>query len=143
VLRTVVLRTPERRGGKPHRYVPGQVLIAQAYASFNPVEREIRRRLLWLIAGGDKSGCVSKGQPPLLADFQYASVGLPSLMYVDSPIDRVSVVSRGMLMKSEDEYFSEEGYQHQPEGKTSILTGFFYVSKLYRRKYCSEISQRR
>jgi len=38
-------------------------------------------------------------------------------------------------MKSEDEYFSEEGYQHQPEGKTSILTGFFYVSKLYRRTF--------
>lgn len=37
------------------------------------------------------------------------------------------------LIFSEDEYITDAGEEPMPEGRTSILTGFYYISKLFRR----------
>lgn len=37
-----------------------------------------------------------------------------------------------LTQDSDDEYITEEGYLDQPEGRTPILSGFYYISKLFR-----------
>jgi hypothetical protein len=38
------------------------------------------------------------------------------------------------LRRSDDEYITHTGYMDQPEGRTPILSGFYYISKLFRRQ---------
>ena len=40
-----------------------------------------------------------------------------------------------MTFLSDDEYITHTGYSDQPDGQTPILSGFYYISKLFRRKW--------
>jgi hypothetical protein len=53
----------------------------QTYATWNPVERELRRRVFWLIIGGNKSSAILMSQLPISPEFYTAEVQLPSLVY--------------------------------------------------------------
>ncbi len=37
-----------------------------------------------------------------------------------------------MLIHSDDGYLTEEAYLEQPDGQTPIISGFYYLSKLFR-----------
>lgn len=53
--------------------------VLQSYANYNPVEREIRRRVLWLCIGGDITSSVLGACSPVASESLYADVDLPGL----------------------------------------------------------------
>lgn len=61
-----------------------EIAHCQSYANYNPIDRELRRRIFWLMMGGDKSKAVLMGRCPIASDALYTNVALPSLMYVAS-----------------------------------------------------------
>lgn len=79
--------------------------------------------------GGDKSRAVLEGVSPIASETATATVKLPSLVCVSGPC-RLMVTAD----PSEDEYITHDGELPMPEGRTSILTGFYYISKLFRRE---------
>ena len=91
-----------------------------------------------MVVGGDKSVALLDNHAPFTCDMNYASVELPSLLYVR--VIQPALYS-GMWRKgfcdtdfSEDEWFNEETYfepSEEAKSKTSSLSGFYYVSKCY------------
>ncbi|EAL22187.1 hypothetical protein CNBC3250 [Cryptococcus deneoformans B-3501A] len=82
------------------------------YATLGNIERVLLRRMFWLMYGGDKTLAFTGAFPVLFHEDDCASVALPD------DID--------------DEYLTEEGYTKQPESYTSVLSGFRYISHLFR-----------
>lgn len=82
------------------------------YRDLDPIERELRKRIFWLQYGADKTMSAIDGAPAMWHEEDCGDVTLPS------PID--------------DEYITEEGYLDQPSDQTPIMSGFYYISKLFR-----------
>ncbi|OWZ79736.1 hypothetical protein C366_01792 [Cryptococcus neoformans Tu401-1] len=82
------------------------------YAELGNIEGVLLRRMFWLMYGGDKTLAFTGTFPVLFHEDDCASVALPE------DID--------------DEYLTEEGYTKQPESYTSVLSGFRYISHLFR-----------
>lgn len=83
-----------------------------SYKDLNPIEREMRKRVFWLLYGGDKTDAAVDNQPFVWHEVDCSDVTLPS------PLD--------------DEFVTEEGYLQPPEGHEPVLAGFYYISKLFR-----------
>lgn len=84
----------------------------QSYKDLNPIEREMRKRVFWLLYGGDKTDAAVDNQPVFWHEVDCSDVTLPS------PLD--------------DEFVTEECYLQPPEGHEPVLAGFYYISKLFR-----------
>ncbi|KJD99484.1 hypothetical protein I311_06945 [Cryptococcus gattii NT-10] len=82
------------------------------YAKLGNIEGILLRRMFWLMYGADKTLAFTGAFPAFFHEDDCASVALPE------DID--------------DEYLAEEGYIKQPESYTSVLSGFRYISHLYR-----------
>ncbi|KAE8537627.1 hypothetical protein D1P53_006336 [Cryptococcus gattii VGV] len=82
------------------------------YAKLGNIEGILLRRMFWLMYGADKTLAFTGAFPAFFHEDDCASVALPE------DID--------------DEYLTEEGYIKQPESYTSVLSGFRYISHLYR-----------
>lgn len=82
------------------------------YANLPPLERELRRRIYWIAYDGDRSYAAIEGNTTIFTEDECSTVNLP--------------------IEVDDEFISDEGVGQQPEGRVSIITGFNYISKLYR-----------
>jgi hypothetical protein len=51
---------------------------SQSYQNLNPVERELRKRIFWLMYGGDKTIAAIDGAPVMFHETDCADVTLPS-----------------------------------------------------------------
>lgn len=65
------------RGGGEWPY-GGRCLTRQSYKDLNPIEREIRKRVFWLLYGGDKTDAAVDNQPVFLHEVDCSDVTLPS-----------------------------------------------------------------
>ncbi|KAK6905602.1 hypothetical protein I203_106432 [Kwoniella mangroviensis CBS 8507] len=84
----------------------------KTYALLNPLNRVFLRRAFWLLYGADVSIASLEAIPVFFHEDDCADVAFPEEL--------------------DDEYISEQGYLPQPEGHTSILCGFNYISRLHR-----------
>ncbi|ADV21200.1 hypothetical protein CNC03930 [Cryptococcus gattii WM276] len=84
----------------------------RTYAKLGNIERVLLRRMFWLMYGADKTLAFTGAFPAFFHEDDCASVALPE------DID--------------DEYLTKEGYIKQPESYTSVLSGFRYISDLFR-----------
>ncbi|RSH90255.1 hypothetical protein EHS25_001589 [Saitozyma podzolica] len=84
----------------------------KSYDTLDPIERELRRRVFWLQYGGDKTDATVSGYPVHWHEADCAGVALPSLI--------------------DDDFITEQGYLEQPADVTPKVSGFFYISKLFR-----------
>ncbi|WVN85850.1 uncharacterized protein L203_101002 [Cryptococcus depauperatus CBS 7841] len=82
------------------------------HVEIDPVERTLRKRIFWLMYGVDKTFAAVDGTPVYFHEDDYANVTLPDDI--------------------EDEFLSQEGAVMQPDGYTSVLCGFRYISQLHR-----------
>ncbi|KAJ9116939.1 hypothetical protein QFC22_004597 [Naganishia vaughanmartiniae] len=78
--------------------------IYQTYTYLNPIEREVRRRIFFLLFQADKSESVLSGRPIRMREEECYSLRLPEEL--------------------DDEYITETRYLQQPKGSTSVITGF-------------------
>ncbi|KAK8865773.1 hypothetical protein IAR55_000920 [Kwoniella newhampshirensis] len=93
----------------------------KSYASWNPVQRELHRRIFWLMYGADKTVAAIDNVPTFMHEDYCINISLPSDL--------------------DDEFITEEGYLPQPEGYVSQLSGFCIVTKIH--KMTGEILDRR
>ncbi|OCF33250.1 hypothetical protein I316_04991 [Kwoniella heveanensis BCC8398] len=84
----------------------------KSYALLNPLERALQRRAFWVTYGADVSIAAIEGSPVFFHEDDCADVAYPE--------------------EIDDEYISEQGILPQPEGHTSALSGFHYISRLHR-----------
>nr|XP_019049127.1 hypothetical protein I302_02908 [Kwoniella bestiolae CBS 10118]OCF28057.1 hypothetical protein I302_02908 [Kwoniella bestiolae CBS 10118] len=99
--------------GALHAYLLGlKAHEEKTYASMDPLQRVFLRRSFWLVYGADVSIAGIEATPVFFHEDDCADVTFPEEL--------------------DDEYISEQGYLPQPEGHTSILSGFSYVSQLHR-----------
>lgn len=69
------------------------------------------------------------GEAVMIHEDECADVALPADVYVCL----VLIVYR-MLIVSDDEFVGDSRYMEQPVGRTSVISGFIYISKLFRRE---------
>ncbi|KAJ7071845.1 fungal-specific transcription factor domain-containing protein [Mycena belliarum] len=81
-----------------------------AYEGIDPIECEIRRRVFWLLFGADKSMSILLGRPICLRD-EDCTVHFPKEL--------------------DDEYITPSAYLPQPHGKTAIISGLNYTSRIF------------
>ncbi|KAK0464620.1 uncharacterized protein EV420DRAFT_1618414 [Desarmillaria tabescens] len=81
-----------------------------SYEGLDPIESEIRRRTFWLLFGADKSMSVLLGRPICLRD-EDCTVHFPKEL--------------------DDEYITPSAYLPQPHGKTAIVSGLNYTSRIF------------
>ncbi|KIY44778.1 hypothetical protein FISHEDRAFT_77187 [Fistulina hepatica ATCC 64428] len=81
-----------------------------SYEGLDPIESEIRRRAFWLLFGADKSMSILLGRPICLRD-EDCTVHFPKEL--------------------DDEYITPSAYLPQPHGKTAIVAGLNYISRLF------------
>ncbi|WVQ97169.1 hypothetical protein IAU59_004279 [Kwoniella sp. CBS 9459] len=84
----------------------------KTYALLNPLERILQRRAFWVMYGADRTIAAIEGTPVFFHEDDCSDVAYPE--------------------EVDDEYISEQGILPQPEGHTSILSGFHYISRLHR-----------
>ncbi|KAJ3513575.1 hypothetical protein NLJ89_g2874 [Agrocybe chaxingu] len=77
-----------------------------SYEGLDPIECEVRRRIFWLLFGADKSMSILLGRPICLRD-EDCTVHFPKEL--------------------DDEY----AYLPQPHGKTAIVSGLNYTSRIF------------
>ncbi|WVQ85310.1 hypothetical protein IAT38_007475 [Cryptococcus sp. DSM 104549] len=82
------------------------------YTELSNIEGALRRRMFWLMYGADKTFAAIEGVPVFFHEDDCANVALPD------DID--------------DEYFTEDERLTQPDGYTSTLCGFRYISQMHR-----------
>ncbi|KIY71708.1 hypothetical protein CYLTODRAFT_418615 [Cylindrobasidium torrendii FP15055 ss-10] len=81
-----------------------------SYEGLDPIEGEIRRRVFWLLFGADKSMSILLGRPICLRD-EDCTVHFPKEL--------------------DDEYITASAYLPQPHGKTALVSGLNYTSRLF------------
>ncbi|KAJ7163382.1 fungal-specific transcription factor domain-containing protein [Mycena filopes] len=81
-----------------------------AYEGIDPIESEIRRRVFWLLFGADKSMSILLGRPICLRD-EDCTLHFPKEL--------------------DDEYITPSAYLPQPHGKTAIVSGLNYTSRIF------------
>lgn len=69
------------------------------------------------------------GEAVMIHEDECADVALPAEVYVHY-LPRW----RPVLTRSDDEYVGDLRYMEQPVGRTSVISGFIYISKLFRRE---------
>ncbi|KAJ7505452.1 fungal-specific transcription factor domain-containing protein [Mycena galericulata] len=81
-----------------------------AYEGIDPIECEVRRRVFWLLFGADKSMSILLGRPICLRD-EDCTLHFPKEL--------------------DDEYITPSAYLPQPHGKTAIVSGLNYTSRIF------------
>lgn len=81
-----------------------------AYDGLDPIECEVRKRIFWLLFGADKSMSILLGRPICLRD-EDCTVHFPKEL--------------------DDEYITPTAYLPQPQGKTAIVSGLNYTSRIF------------
>ncbi|PAV16889.1 quinate utilization pathway activator [Pyrrhoderma noxium] len=81
-----------------------------SYEGLDPIECEIRRRTFWLLFGADKSMSILLGRPICLRD-EDCTLHFPK--------------------EVDDEYITPNGILPQPHGKTAIVSGLNYISRIF------------
>ncbi|KAJ3937594.1 MAG: fungal-specific transcription factor domain-containing protein [Lentinula lateritia] len=81
-----------------------------SYDGLDPIECEVRRRIFWLLFGADKSMSILLGRPICLRD-EDCSVHFPKEL--------------------DDEYITPSAYLPQPHGKTALVSGLNYTSRIF------------
>ncbi|KAF8073864.1 fungal-specific transcription factor domain-containing protein [Lyophyllum atratum] len=81
-----------------------------SYEGLDPIECEVRRRTFWLLFGADKSMSILLGRPICLRD-EDCTVHFPKEL--------------------DDEYITPSAYLPQPHGKTAIVSGLNYTSRIF------------
>lgn len=81
-----------------------------SYEGLDPIECEVRRRSFWLLFGADKSMSILLGRPICLRD-EDCTVHFPKEL--------------------DDEYITPSAYLPQPHGKTAIVSGLNYCSRIF------------
>ncbi|KAG8775931.1 hypothetical protein FRC12_001186 [Ceratobasidium sp. 428] len=81
-----------------------------SYEGLDPIECEVRRRTFWLLFGADKSMSILLGRPICLRD-EDCTLHFPK--------------------EVDDEYITVNGIQPQPHGKTAIVSGLNYISRIF------------
>ncbi|KAF8208788.1 fungal-specific transcription factor domain-containing protein [Mycena galopus ATCC 62051] len=81
-----------------------------AYEGLDPIECEVRRRVFWLLFGADKSMSILLGRPICLRD-EDCTLHFPKEL--------------------DDEYITPSAYLPQPHGKTAIVSGLNYASRIF------------
>ncbi|PPR05349.1 hypothetical protein CVT24_007963 [Panaeolus cyanescens] len=81
-----------------------------SYEGLDPIECEVRRRIFWLLFGADKSMSILLGRPICLRD-EDCTVHFPKEL--------------------DDEYITPSAYLPQPHGKTAIVSGLNYTSRIF------------
>ncbi|KAF8916960.1 fungal-specific transcription factor domain-containing protein [Mucidula mucida] len=81
-----------------------------SYEGLDPIEGEVRRRAFWLLFGADKSMSILLGRPICLRD-EDCTVHFPKEL--------------------DDEYITPSAYLPQPHGKTAIVSGLNYTSRIF------------
>lgn len=81
-----------------------------SYEGLDPIECEIRRRVFWLLFGADKSMSILLGRPICLRD-EDCTLHFPK--------------------EVDDEYITPNGILPQPSGKTAIISGLNYISRIF------------
>ncbi|KAJ7288465.1 fungal-specific transcription factor domain-containing protein [Mycena rebaudengoi] len=81
-----------------------------AYEGLDPIECEVRRRIFWLLFGADKSMSILLGRPICLRD-EDCTLHFPKEL--------------------DDEYITPSAYLPQPHGKTAIVSGLNYASRIF------------
>jgi hypothetical protein len=81
-----------------------------SYEGLDPIECEVRRRTFWLLFGADKSMSILLGRPICLRD-EDCTVHFPKEL--------------------DDEYIIHSAYLPQPRGKTALVSGLNYISRIF------------
>ncbi|KAF8895437.1 fungal-specific transcription factor domain-containing protein [Infundibulicybe gibba] len=81
-----------------------------SYDGLDPIECEVRRRTFWLLFGADKSMSILLGRPICLRD-EDCTIHFPKEL--------------------DDEYITPSAYLPQPHGKTAIVSGLNYTSRIF------------
>ncbi|KAF9013431.1 fungal-specific transcription factor domain-containing protein [Cyathus striatus] len=81
-----------------------------SYDGLDPIECEVRRRTFWLLFGADKSMSILLGRPICLRD-EDCTVHFPKEL--------------------DDEYITPSAYLPQPHGKTALVSGLNYISRIF------------
>ncbi|KAI0953718.1 hypothetical protein AcW1_007867 [Taiwanofungus camphoratus] len=81
-----------------------------SYEGLDLVESEVRRRTFWLLFGADKSMSILLGRPISLRD-EDTTCNFPREL--------------------DDEYITPSAYLPQPHGKTAIVSGLNYISRIF------------
>jgi len=84
----------------------------RAYTRMNPVAAALARRAFWLQFNSDASAASNDFIPTMMNICDSLDVALPSQV--------------------DDDYITEEAELPQPAGQTSLMSGFYYISKLYK-----------
>ncbi|THH05527.1 hypothetical protein EW145_g4732 [Phellinidium pouzarii] len=81
-----------------------------SYEGLDPIECEVRRRTFWLLFGADKSMSILLGRPICLRD-EDCTLHFPK--------------------EVDDEYITLTGILPQPHGKTAMVSGLNYISRIF------------
>ncbi|EMD31417.1 hypothetical protein CERSUDRAFT_89102 [Gelatoporia subvermispora B] len=81
-----------------------------SYEGLDLVECEVRRRTFWLLFGADKSMSILLGRPICLRD-EDTTCNFPREL--------------------DDEYITQSAYLPQPHGKTALVSGLNYISRIF------------
>ncbi|OJA17171.1 hypothetical protein AZE42_00239 [Rhizopogon vesiculosus] len=81
-----------------------------SYEGLDPIECEVRRRTFWLLFDADKSMSILLGRPICLRD-EDCTVHFPKEL--------------------DDEYIISNAYLPQPRGKTALVSGLNYISRIF------------
>ncbi|TFY82613.1 hypothetical protein EWM64_g1401 [Hericium alpestre] len=81
-----------------------------SYEGLDLIECEVRRRTFWLLFGADKSMSILLGRPICLRD-EDCTVHFPKEL--------------------DDEYITPSAYLPQPHGKTSLVSGLNYITRIF------------
>ncbi|KAI0755294.1 fungal-specific transcription factor domain-containing protein [Daedaleopsis nitida] len=81
-----------------------------SYEGLDLIECEVRRRIFWLLFGADKSMSILLGRPICLRD-EDTTCNFPREL--------------------DDEYITPSAYLPQPHGKTAIVSGLNYISRIF------------
>ncbi|KAG8787118.1 hypothetical protein FRC15_009960 [Serendipita sp. 397] len=81
-----------------------------SYEGLDPIETEVRRRVFWLLFGADKSMSILLGRPICLRD-EDCTLHFPK--------------------EVDDEYITATAILPQPAGKTAIVSGLNYITRIF------------
>ncbi|OJT12796.1 hypothetical protein TRAPUB_10631 [Trametes pubescens] len=81
-----------------------------SYEGLDLIECEVRRRTFWLLFGADKSMSILLGRPICLRD-EDTTCNFPREL--------------------DDEYITPSAYLPQPHGKTALVSGLNYISRIF------------
>ncbi|KAL7424604.1 hypothetical protein Q5752_000288 [Cryptotrichosporon argae] len=83
---------------------------ARSYENLDPIEAEVRKRLFWLQYGADRTQAYVESHGMFWSETD-----------IDVPLPR-------ML---DDQYVTADGYLDPPPGEVPVISGFYYISKLF------------